>query len=571
MSRSPQGPLRLSGATEPVIGMAARTRRARGVSRLGLCLLALALGVAACSTDTSNGGSGGSGDGAQAGGPTKGGTLTIGLDAETDGWNPTSSQWSGAAYYVAQTVFDPLVAFGADRKPHPVLAESIEPNDDYTTWTITLRPNITFHDGSALDAAAVKGQLDADVASFLVGQAFKSVKDVVVVDDLTVEVNMNESWVAFPAVLAAQGGYIAAPKQLNATGSASTDKPIGTGPYVFKEWVRDDHLTLTRNPNYWGKNVAYPETITFRPIPDDQTRLQSIQSGDLDLTYTAVASQILAARRDRSLALGEYDADSLQMLMMNMAKAPVDDLRVREAIVYAVDQQELITIVGRDLSQKATSPYAKGSPWYAESGYPTEPDLAKARGLIADYKKDKGISGDLSFDVGCTPTPSNKQAMTIVKTQLAKVGIAIDVKYTEQATYINNALNGDYVVNCWAQLGASDPDGDSVWWKSVNANPPGQLALNFMRMKDPEVDAALQVGHSNPDPKARQQAYATVWKRFAAVYPYAYFSHPHGAVIWSKDRVGGVGDAKLPDGGKPLLYGGALPNVVPLSSVFVIS
>ena len=300
MSRSPQGPLRLSGATEPVIGMAARTRRARGVSRLGLCLLALALGVAACSTDTSNGGSGGSGDGAQAGGPTKGGTLTIGLDAETDGWNPTSSQWSGAAYYVAQTVFDPLVAFGADRKPHPVLAESIEPNDDYTTWTITLRPNITFHDGSALDAAAVKGQLDADVASFLVGQAFKSVKDVVVVDDLTVEVNMNEPWVAFPAVLAAQGGYIAAPKQLNATGSASTDKPIGTGPYVFKEWVRDDHLTLTRNPNYWGKNVAYPETITFRPIPDDQTRLQSIQSGDLDLTYTAVASQILAARRDRA-------------------------------------------------------------------------------------------------------------------------------------------------------------------------------------------------------------------------------------------------------------------------------
>ena len=507
------------------------SRRTRGIA----AALAMGLVAAACGGGGDSGGKTASASGDE-GTPVPGGRVIYALEAETNaGWCLPEGQLAIAGIQVARTIYDTLVQPDESGKMVPMLAESIEPNDDYTTWTITLRPNITFHDGSALDAAAVKTQLDADVASFLVGQAFKSVKDVVVVDDLTVEVNMNEPWVAFPAVLAAQGGYVAAPKQLNATGSASTDKPIGTGPYVFKEWVRDDHLTLTRNPNYWRKDVAYPETITFRPIPDDQTRLQSIQSGDLDLTYTAVASQILAARRDRSLALGEYDADSLQMLMMNMAKAPVDDLRVREAIVYAVDQQELITIVGRDLSQKATSPYAKGSPWFAESGYPTEPDLAKARGLIDDYKKDKGISGDLSFDVGCTPTPSNKQAMTIVKTQLAKVGIAIDVKYTEQATYINNALNGDYVVNCWAQLGASDPDGDSVWWKSVNANPPGQLALNFMRMKDPEVDAALQEGHSNPDPKARQQAYATVWKRFAAVYPYAYFSHPHGAVIWSKD------------------------------------
>lgn len=523
--------------------------------------------LSACSTDTSNGGTGAGGDGSAK--PTKGGTLNIGLDAETDGWNPTSSQWAGAAYYVAQAVFDPLVAYGKDLKPHPVLAKSIEPSDDYTAWTIEMRSGITFHDGSKLDAKVVKNQLDKDVSSFLVGQAFRSVKDIEVVDDLTVKVNMKEPWVAFPAVLAAQGGFIASPKQLDATGAANTDKPIGTGPYKFKEWVRDDHLTVTRNPNYWRKDVAYPETITFRPIPDDQTRLQSIQSGDLDLTYTSVASQILAARRDKSLAINEYDSDSVTMLMMNTAKAPLDDVRMREAIANSVDQNELVEIVGRGLSQTATSPYTKKSPWYAPSGYPTKPNVSKAKGLVNAYKKDKGISGNVKLDLGCTPTPQNKQAMGIIKTQLAKASIDADIKYTEQATYITNALNGDYQVNCWLQLGATDPDGDSVWWKSSNANPPGQLALNFMRMKDPGVDEALQEGHSNPDTEARKKAYAKVWKRFAAVYPYAYLSHPHGSVIWSKARVGGVGDAKLPDGSKPLLYGGALPANVPLSSIFL--
>ncbi len=531
--------------------------------RFALALLALALIVSACSTKTDSSSTDSNAK------PKAGGTLNVGLNAETDGWNPTSSQWAGAAYQAGQTFFDPLVAFGADRKIHFVLAQSMTPNPDYTVWTIKLRPNIKFHDGTPLDSAALKLQLDKDVASFLVGQAFKSVDSTEIVDDLTVKVNMKEPWVAFPGALAGQAGFIAAPAQLNATGAASTDKPIGTGPYIFKEWVRDDHLTVTKNPNYWRKDVAFPDTITFRPIPDDQTRLASIQSGQLDLMDTIVASQILSAERDTSLQLGQYDADSLTMMMMNTAVAPVDDVRVRQALALATDQKELIKVVGRGLSKQATSPYLPGSPWYAPSGYPESTDVTKAKGLIDAYKQDKGISGDLKFTVGCTPTPSNTQGMELVKAQWAKIGVAIDLKYTEQATYINNALNGDYTVNCWAQLGATDPDGDSIWWKSANANPVGQLALNFMRLKDPQIDAALQEGHSNPDPQARKRAYAEVWKRFAAVYPYAYLGHPHGSVIWSKERVHGVGDAKLPDGSKPLIYGGALPGVIPLSSIWV--
>lgn len=533
--------------------------------RSGLVLLALALVVGSCSTKTDNSSSS-SGSGGK---PTRGGTLNIGLDAETDGWNPTSSQWAAAAYYVGQTFFDPLVTYGADKKTHPYLAQSIEPNADYTQWTIKLRPGIKFHDGTPLNSAAVKLLLDKDKASFLVGQAFKSLQSVEVVDDMTVKAIMSEPWVAFPGALVGQAGFVAAPKQLNATGAEATDKPVGTGPYVFKEWTRDDHLTVTRNPNYWRKDVAYPDTITFRPIPDDQTRVASIQSGQLDLSYTIVASQVLQSRRDSSLQTAEYDGDSLLMMMINQAKAPVDDVRVRQALIYATDQEQLRKTVGRGLGTQATSPYQPSSPWYAKSGYPTKPDPAKAKSLIDAYKKDKGISGSLKFEVGCTPTPTNTQAMEQIKGQWAKAGIDITLKYTEQATYITDALNGKYTVNCWAQLGAADPDLDTIWWKSDNANPIGSLALNFMRMKDPQIDAAIKKGHSSPDLATRKQAYATIWKRFFEVGTYAYLSHPHGAVIWSKSKVHGVGDAKLPDGTKPLIYGGSLPGVIPLSSVWV--
>ncbi len=519
--------------------------------------------VSACSTKTDSGAT--SSDAK----PQAGGTLNIGLNAETDGWDPTSSQWAVAAYYVGESVFDPLVVYGTDKKVHPYLAESITPSPDYTSWTIKLRPNIKFHDGTPLNSDAVKLLIDKDVASFLVGQAFKSVASTEIVDPLTVKVNMKEPWVAFPAALTAQGGMVAAPAQLNADGAAKTDKPIGTGPYIFKEWVRDDHLTVTKNPNYWRKDVAFPDTITFRPIPDDQTRLASVQSGQLDLTFTQVASQILSARRDSSLQLGEYDADTPTMMMMNMAVAPIDDVRVRQALALATDQQELNKTVGRGLSKVATEPYLPNSPWYVDSGYPETTNVSKAKGLIDAYKKDKGITGDIKFTVGCTPTPTNTQSMELIKNQWAKIGVSVDLKYTEQATYINNALNGDYTVNCWNQLGQTDPDQDTVWWDSSNANPVGSLALNFMRMKDPQIDAAIKEGHSNPDPQARKRAYGEIWKRQAELVPYAYTNHAHGAIIWAKSRVHNIADATLPDGAKQQIYGGGRPQTIPLYGVWV--
>lgn len=329
-----------------------------------------------------------------------GGTLTIGLDAETDGWNPTASQWAAPSYYVAEAIFDPLVTFGADNKAHPYLAESITPNADFTQWTIKLRPGITFQDGEPLNADALKLQLDKDKASFLVGQLLRPLQSTDKVDDLTVRVNMSEPWVAFPAAMASQAGFIAAPKELNATGAEATDRPIGTGPYVFKEWARDDHLTATKNPNYWRKGTPYPDQVVFRVIPDDQSRLASLQSKQIDLTYTGAASVIMQERGDKSLRMKEADTDPTTMIMLNNAVAPTDDLRVRQALSLATDAKQLISTVGQGLAKQADGPYLPDSPWYAPSGYPLSPDLNKARRSACPARRQAVLCAELPSPAG---------------------------------------------------------------------------------------------------------------------------------------------------------------------------
>lgn len=512
-------------------------------SKAAALLLALVLVLGACSTKTNSSG----GADTNAGPPKAGGTLNVGLGAETDGWNPTNSQWAAQAYWVASTIFEPLMAMGTDQKPHPYLAESMDHNADFTQWTIKLRQGIKFQNGEPLNADAVVLQLTKDKASLIVGQAFNPVSDIKKVDDSTVQVDMSRPWAELPSILATQAGYMAAPAQLNATGAALTDHPIGTGPYTFKEWARSDHLTVVKNPSYWRKDVAYPAQINFKVITDPQATLNSLQSGQIDVEFDGTVGNIVQAQNNGSLKVVEKNLDPPVMIMLNMATAPTDDLRVRQAMMYATDSQEIIDRVDQGRGKQADGPYLPGSPWYAPSGYPLKPDVQKAKDLLAQYKKDKGITGNVKVTLGCTPTTTNDQAMTLIKAQWEKVGFEVTRKSLEQATYINDALLGNYQANCWTYLGSQDPDVDNIWMQSKNANPPGQLALNFPRLKDPKVDQAYLDAEKTDDQKARAEQYAIVWKQLTQDVPYVWLTHTYGAFIY-RSNVHWVTDAKLPDG-----------------------
>jgi peptide/nickel transport system substrate-binding protein len=198
--------------------------------------------------------------------PKRGGSLVMGIDTEEDGFDPTSARWDEGGFLYGRTIFDPLAIVTAAGAVQPYLAQSITPNADYTAWTITLRSGIVFHDGTPLNAAALQLNLTKQQASPLVGPAFAAyIKGSEVTGPLSVTINMKAPWVPFDFFLAqAQTGYIAAPSMLNSP--TGTSHPVGTGPFVFQEWIPNSHFTATANPHYWRPGLPYLDSITFKPI-----------------------------------------------------------------------------------------------------------------------------------------------------------------------------------------------------------------------------------------------------------------------------------------------------------------
>ena len=174
-------------------------------------------------------------------------------------------------------------------RSQPYLAQSITSNDDFTAFTITLRPNIVFHDGTPLDGNALHTNIEKQATSVLTGPAFATnISGASVTGPLAVTITMKNPWAPFPYYLAqAQTGYVAAPSMLNSPNG--TSNPVGTGPFVLQDWVPNSHMTATANPKYWRKGYPYLQSITYKPIIDPNSRADALQTGEIDIMHTELA------------------------------------------------------------------------------------------------------------------------------------------------------------------------------------------------------------------------------------------------------------------------------------------
>ena len=257
--------------------------------RLERMIAVLAVGVMISAASCSSGGSGKSGNAAgetagqgPKGPPKRGGTLRYGLEAETDGLNPTTNRFAVSAYMMAAAVFDPLARINKDGQVKPYLAESITPNAAFTSWDVKLRPNIKFHDGTPLTSEAIKAAVEAELADPLISIAAKPIlapsNQVEILDDLTARINLSGPITRFPLYLTSQLGLIASPAWLKAA-KANPDlnqRPVGTGAFKFQSRTRDQSTRFVRNDQYWNGPV-YLDAIEF-VIQADPAR----RAGDQD-------------------------------------------------------------------------------------------------------------------------------------------------------------------------------------------------------------------------------------------------------------------------------------------------
>ncbi|MGW0478038.1 ABC transporter substrate-binding protein [Nonomuraea sp. NPDC003214] len=501
-------------------------------------------------------------------GPQRGGRLVYGLSADANGLNPVTDQFASQSYSMVGTVIEPLVTVDANGDWKPYLAESLTPNETYDEWAIKVRPGISFHDGLALTGDVVKANLEAQKASPLNNAVLVPVESFELTDPMTVTVKLNQPWVAFPYYLAAQLGMIVPPASLRDPGTASVE-PVGTGAFVFKEYVPDSRMVVTRNPDYWRDGLPYLDEIEFRILPDSQTRAQTLEAGgidamgttrDEDITKYGGQKDAYTVHRARGMAVPEY------MFLLNTAVAPLDDLRVRRALAHALDRATIIKTLRGGLTQPADGPWSRDSPWYAGGGAYPGYDLAKATALVKEVEAEKG---PIAFEIISTPDPNTMQGIELAQDMWRKAGVDVTIKQADQADLINRAVTGNYAATVWVQFSSPDPDGEYIWMHQAYSKPVGQVSLNFTRLRDDKLSKAFDLGRTNPDESARKQAYATVQERLRELVPFVFVDHLDTGAVVARTKVRGIGEQALPDGEKGLPLTGSPVPYHPFTQLWV--
>ncbi|MCU0268815.1 MAG: ABC transporter substrate-binding protein [Acidimicrobiales bacterium] len=486
------------------------------------------------------------------GAPTPGGTLVYGLDAETDGWDPVDNRWSPPGTIVGLTIYDPLAAYDADSVAQPYLAESFSHDETYTSWEITLRAGVQFHDSTPLTAQAVADVFERHLQSGLTRPALAALERVEVVDELTARFVMTTSWASFPSTLTGQLGMVPAP-------SSTATAPVGTGPFVFEDWRTGDRLTVTRNDTYWqrdetGNPLPYLDGVEFRPLTDEQTRVTALETGEIDMLHTTDSLPIrrledLAEAGDAQLVWDRSEAEE-RFLLLNTAAPPFDDPVARQAVAHATDREAYNDVLYDGVPTVADSVFTPGTKYYSDTAFPAyDPD--EARRLVEEYEATNGEP--LAFSISITPDVSDNAQF--LQQAFAAVGMDVTIDQKEEVNEILDVLSGNFQSDLWRQFGSPDPDFDYVWWISDNATDVGTLGLNIARLRDDQVDEALNTARATQDEAVRKDAYADLQQRFNELLPFIWLNHTTW-VIGAGPEVRGITNGPLPDGSPSLPVGG---------------
>ena len=530
-----------------------------GRSRVAALVLASLLTTSAAVAIAAPAGAGRAGKAGNA--PKQGGSVEFGLEAETTGgFCLPDATLAASGIQVVTAIYDTLVTHNAKGEYVPYLAKSVEPNGDFTQWTITLRPGVQFQDGTPFDAAALKLNLDTyrgqnpNIKPRLNVFVWQNVTSVEETGPLSVVVTTKVPWVAFPALLHGSGrNGMLAPAQLVDRETCATNM-IGTGPFKLREWRQNESLTVEKNKNYWREGLPHLDEIVFRPLPDSQSRVIGLQSGELDLMTTGNSSSISDLKQSAESGdikvLVSDDGAETAYLMLNVSKPPFDDPIARQAVAAAGDARQTNRIRNLGLNTIATGPFPPDNPAYVKNNTRLH-DVAKAKKLNAQYQQAHGEP--IKFEYLTNPEPETLAIAALLKEQERQAGIEVSIRTVDQSTLINEAIAGTFQGAGFRNHTGGDPDTQYVWWHSGSP-------VNFGRIKDPVIDGYLDQGRSEPDPAKRVKIYRDL-NRYFGKELYNLWSWYTLWAVGYQNNVQGVAGPPLPDGGgRPFsLFAGVIP------------
>jgi peptide/nickel transport system substrate-binding protein len=493
--------------------------------------------------------------------PVPGGSIIMGLEAEATGLRPWEDSCASGCYNIMRTIFDPLMQDTAEGGYGPYLAESVEPNDDFTVWTVTLRPDIAFHNGTPLTAQTFVDMFPLQQAGAAGSAAIASsgLTGVSAVDDLTVEYTLSGPNAGFTAFLAsAPIGFPFEPEVAAADPVGFSNAPVGTGPFVIRSRDIDNETVVERNPDYWrtddfGNQLPYLDSISFRPIPDEGTRLDALTSGTINAMQTLRQGTIRDARAAGNIELFEFQGNNTGGGMYNTAVPPFDDVRVRRGLTQMNDQDRVIEALGgTGISLPSTQWFSPDSPWWTQEAADSYPefDFEAGRASIQEYVDDPARSDGkapgerIDVELSCPPDPTLIAAMQVIE-QVWTGSQLINVSLTQfdQATHINNAVSDQHRAHCWRWGGQGDP---SAAVDPFVADPEASVA-NFPNFVDPEMQAWAAEANATDDFETRKELYSKIMVRINE-QSILWYSGYTAVAIATAPGITGIVNWTLPDG-----------------------
>ena len=465
-------------------------------------------------------------------------TLVIGIQENLTGLDPSNANET-SAQSASRLFYQGLYGFDQDMKLVPLLAESFTVSDDAKQYTFTLRQGVKFQDGTDFNAQAVKISLErlANPENKLKRQSLLSMLDhVEVVDDHTVKVLLKEPFGALVNTLAHPGTMIISPAALEKYGKDIGRNPVGTGPFSFKSWSADT-LEAVRNDSYW-KGAPKVDGVTIRSVPENGSRMAMLQAGEAQFITPVPPEMVKVIRANASLEVVERPSIVNWYVALNTHKKPFDDVRVRQALNYAVDRTAFCKVVLSGFCEPADSPMPPLLKFYAKQGvWPYDP--AKAKQLLADAGYADGFEAVLWSGNSTTSV----RATQFLQQQLAQVGVKAQVTPLESGVLSQKIWSVQTPDEATVQMyygGWSSSTGDADWalrpllWGK--GFPP--KLFNVAYYSNPEVDSALEAAVATADEARRGEAYAKVQAQVWQDAPWIDLAVEHVLSAQAKDLSG---------------------------------
>lgn len=458
-----------------------------------------------------------------------GGTLRVGIISDFGTLDPArSTRLIDEELY--NNIYDPLVKLTPDGQFIPGLSTKWTISDDGLTYTFELREGVKFHDGTDFNAQSVidnwewiKDPANASPRStdlVLVEQLTAS-------DPLTLIVKLKTPFTPFIATITGRTGLISSMTAKNKLGDQYEMSPVGTGPFKFVEWNKNDHLTIEKNPDYWESDQPKLDKVEFIPIVNPSQKLNALISGQVDLVDSIPFQDIPKVDSQKGLIMETETSFGFQRITLNLQRSPFDNINNRRAVNFAINRDELNQLI-------YFGHFVPGFSFFSTAGFANNPDVTVPNSVDM-AKEELGKAGNpdgFSFTYLSGNDPQSIQISQLYQSQLAKVGITMEIEALDSTALTQKRNSGDWDATGGGWSGMIDPDQNSYAFIVTDA------PFNYGKYSNEEVDKLMQDARVSESTDERKGIYTEVSKILLEEVPSVFMGHQPVVDVWI-DKVNG--------------------------------